>query len=82
MMLVIGIGAVTAFAITATTLSMNNLKNTVRDKQANSALATSEAGVAEAIEYLRSAAKLGQLTCMEPVPATDPGTPIPASAPR
>lgn len=75
MMLVIGIGAViTAFAITATTLSMNNLKNTVRDKQANSALATSEAGVAEAIEYLRSAARLSQLTCLEPVPAVDPGT--------
>lgn len=75
MMLVIGIGAViTAFAITATTLSMNNLKNTTRDKQANSALATSEAGVAEAVEYLRSTAKLSQLTCMEPVPATDPGT--------
>lgn len=76
MTLVIGIGAViSAFAITATTLSMNNLKNTVRDKQANSALATSEAGVAEAIEYLRSAAKLGQLNCMEPVPATDPVSP-------
>lgn len=75
MMLVIGIGAViTAFAITATTLSMNNLTNTVRDKQANSALATSEAGVAEAIEYVRSAAKLSELNCMEPVPPADPLT--------
>lgn len=72
---VLGIGAVlTAFAVTASTLSINNLRNTVRDKQATSALATSEAGVAEAIEFLRSSARLGSLDCMEPVPAVDPGT--------
>lgn len=78
LLVVIGIGAVmTAFAFTAITLTTNNLKNTVRDKQANSALATSEAGVAEAVEYLRSAAKLTSLGCMEPVPLVEP-SPVPA----
>ena len=82
LLVVIGIGAVlTAFSVTAITLTTNNLKNTTRDKQANSALATSEAGVAEAVEYLRSAAKLTNLTCMEPVPAVEPATPDPAQAP-
>lgn len=82
LLLVIGIGAViTAFAFTAVTLTTNNLRNTVRDKQANSALATSEAGVAEAIEYLRSAAKLTNLACMEPVPAVEPASVPVAQAP-
>ena len=81
LLLVIGIGAViTAFAVTAVTLTTNNLRNTIRDKQANSALATGEAGVAEAIEYLRSAAKLSNLNCMEPVPLIEPATVPPAQA--
>jgi len=69
LLMVLGITAViTALAVTATTLSINNLKNTTRDKQAGSALATSEAGVAEAIEYLRAGTALTSLTCMEPAP--------------
>ncbi|HEX6878715.1 MAG TPA: pilus assembly PilX N-terminal domain-containing protein, partial [Nocardioidaceae bacterium] len=78
----IGITAIiTALAVVSATVSINNMKNATRDKQANSALATSEAGVAEAIEFLRSGTiGLSQLTCAEPAPAVDPATACPTSA--
>ena len=62
---VIGIIAVMSIlAATIATLSVNNLRNATRDKQSNSALATSEAGVAEAIEFIRSGTVgLAQLNC-------------------
>lgn len=70
---VIGLVAVTTtLAVTAGTLSLNNVTNTTRDKQAGSALATSEAGVAEAIEYLRGGAALSELTCLEPAAGASP----------
>lgn len=71
---VIGIVAViTVLAVTAATLSINNLRNATRDKQSNSALATSEAGVAEAIEFIRSGrVGLASLNCMEPAPGQAP----------
>ena len=71
---VIGVvAAVTALVLTVATLSVNNLRSSTRDKQALSAMATSEAGVAEAIEWLRSGATgLSSLTCMEPAPGATP----------
>lgn len=57
---------ISALAITATTLSISNLDNARRDRQALGALATSEAGVAQALSFLRTG-NLGALTCMEPV---------------
>lgn len=61
-----------SFLITATGITINNLGNTSRDRQALSALATSEAGVAQAIQYLRSGS-LGSLTCVEPAAGAAPG---------
>lgn len=53
---------VSALSITAATLTVNNLGNASRDRQALAALATSEAGVSQAIAYLRTG-NLGSLTC-------------------
>ena len=58
------IAVLTAFLITATAMTVNNLTSTKRDRQALSALSTSEAGVAQAIQFLRSG-NLGSLTCLE-----------------
>ncbi len=63
---------VTALAITATSLTVSNLDNTRRDRQALTALATSEAGVSRAIGFLRNGS-LGSLTCTEPAPGVLPG---------
>lgn len=65
---------VTALVATATIVTVNNLGNTQRDRQALAALATSEAGVAQAIQFLRGGS-LGALTCTEPAP----GDPVDAS---
>lgn len=71
---VIGVVAVlTILAVAVSTLSLNNVRNATRDKQSNSALATSEAGIAEAIEFIRSGQiGLSALNCPEPPPGTTP----------
>jgi hypothetical protein len=66
------IAVLTAFLITATAMTVNNLGNTQRDRQALSALATSEAGVAQATQFLRSGS-IGALTCVEPPAGAAPG---------
>jgi hypothetical protein len=66
------IAVLTAFLVTATTMTVNNLSSTNRDRQALSALATSEAGVAQAVQLLRSG-NLGALTCLEPAAGQVPG---------
>jgi hypothetical protein len=66
------IAVLTAFLITATTMTINNLGSAQRDRQALSALATSEAGVAQAVQFLRSG-NLGALTCSEPAAGGAPG---------
>ncbi len=70
---------VSALSLTAAKLTINNLSNTSRDRQALAALATSEAGVAQAISYLRGG-NLGSLTCQEPAPGTAPGPSCQGSA--
>ncbi len=76
-----GIGVITvimviavlgSFLITATGITVNNLGNSSRDRQALSALASSEAGVAQAIQYIRGGS-LGSLTCLEPAAGAIPG---------
>jgi hypothetical protein len=67
------IAVLTAFLITATAMTVNNLTSTKRDRQALSALSTSEAGVAQAIQFLRSG-NLGSLTCLEPAAGAAPGS--------
>jgi len=78
MLLVLGVTAIISIlAVTLGSLSLNNLTNTIRDKQSGSAFATSEAGVAAAIERIRSGLlPLSSLTCLEPASAL---TPLPAS---
>jgi hypothetical protein len=66
------VAVLTAFLITATVMTVNNLGNAKRDRQALSALSTSEAGVAQAVQYLRSGS-LGALTCLEPAAGAAPG---------
>jgi hypothetical protein len=61
----------TALTITAVKVTVGNMDNTRRDRQALSALATSEAGVSQAVMYLRSGS-LQKLNCMEPAPGTAP----------
>ena len=53
-----------ALVITATALTVNNVGNVRRDRQALSAIATSEAGVAQAIQHLRGS-NLASLVCKE-----------------
>jgi hypothetical protein len=70
---VVFVGAVlTALVATVTVVTVNNLGNTQRDRQALAALATSEAGVAQALQFLRGG-NLGALTCTEPAAGTLPG---------
>jgi hypothetical protein len=66
------VAVLTAFLITATVMTINNLGNAKRDRQALSALSTSEAGVAQAVQFLRGGS-LGALTCMEPAAGAAPG---------
>jgi len=64
---------ISSLVVIATALTISNLGNSSRDRQALSALATSEAGVAQAIQFLRGG-NLAALTCVEPPAATAPGS--------
>lgn len=77
-----GVGVITVLLVmavmsvlvtTATALTVNNIGNSSRDRQALEAIATSEAGVAQAIQYLRGG-NLSALSCTEPAPGTPPGS--------
>ncbi|MGB8651570.1 MAG: hypothetical protein WCD35_13030 [Mycobacteriales bacterium] len=61
-----------ALTLTATAVMVNNLGNSSRDRQSLGALASSEAGVAQAVQYLHGAS-LGSLTCIEPPAGSAPG---------
>lgn len=76
LLLVIGIVAIcSVLAVTVSTIAVNNVQNTTRDKQSGSAFATSEAGVAEAVERIRSGEiSLSGLTCAEPGTSCTGGT--------
>lgn len=71
MMIVLLAGAVlTASAIVAVTVSSANLRNAGRDRVASGALNAAEAGVTEAVNYLRTSLS-GDLSCA-PTCATNP----------
>jgi hypothetical protein len=71
MLTVILAGAViSALAMVAATVSINNLRNAGRDRVAGGALGAAEAGLAEAVSYL-STATAGELLC-SPTCATNP----------
>lgn len=53
-----------AMGLTVATVAVNNLQNANRDRQAGAALGASDAGVAQAIEYIRNNG-VGNLTCPE-----------------
>lgn len=76
-----GIGMITVLLImtvlsglvvTATALAVNNTGNQRRDRQSLGALASGEAGVAQALQYLRTG-NLAALTCAEPAAGSTPG---------
>lgn len=54
----------TGIGSTLVMLTTNNLENASRDRQATGALATADAGVAQALEYVRHNG-VGRLTCMD-----------------
>ena len=63
-----------AFGALVATLGVNNLRNAGRDKAANSSLGAGDAGVAQAIEYLRNNG-VGKLTCPDADPSGCAGNP-------
>src|SRR4051812_44087628 len=58
-----------AFGSVVTVLGINNLRNASNDRQANSSLGAGDAGVAQAIEYIRSNGVAG-LTCPDGNPSS------------
>ena len=67
------VAVISILTVTVASLGLDNLRNATRDKHSNSALATSEAGVAEAIEFIRSGTVgLSALTCPEPAAGATP----------
>jgi hypothetical protein len=66
------IALLSTLTITATAVTVNNIQNRSRDRQSLGALGASEAGVAQAIQYLRGTS-LGSLTCTEPAAGAAPG---------
>jgi hypothetical protein len=65
------IAMITALGVTAFTLSTNNLGNARRDRQSASALANSEAGVGQAVAYLK-AKGIGPIKCAPNCGAANP----------
>ncbi|MEP7055024.1 MAG: pilus assembly PilX N-terminal domain-containing protein [Actinomycetota bacterium] len=77
-----GVAMITAITIlavlsglgaTVAAVALNNVKNSNRDRQAGSALSAADAGVAQAIEYIRSNS-VNALTCVEATYATTCGS--------
>ena len=71
---------VVAMTVTAVGLAKNNFDNVRGDRQSLTALATSEAGVSQALSFLRSA-NLASLTCTEPASGALPGSTCQGSGP-
>lgn len=65
------LAVLTGLGVTVFALSTNNLGNARRDRQASSALANSEAGVAQAISYIKNRG-VGQLACAPNCNAANP----------
>src|SRR4051812_7595820 len=63
-----------AFGALVATLGVNNLRNANRDRQAGSSLGAGDAGIAAAVEYLRSNG-VGGLACPDANPASCVGNP-------
>src|SRR5438067_2123439 len=66
--------------VTATAMVVSNANNQRRDRQSLGALATSEAGVAQAIQHIRGG-NLASLTCQEPAAGAAPGASCQAAGP-
>ncbi len=64
----------TAISATVATIGVSNIRNSDRDRQAGAALGASDAGVSQAIEYIR-ANGVGAITCPESAPTTCTGNP-------
>lgn len=68
------LAVLTALGTTAGVVGLKNLENANRDRQANTALGASEAGIAQAMEYIRSAGVAG-LNCPEDTWSACPASP-------
>jgi hypothetical protein len=69
-----------AFGGLVATVGINNLRNASRDRQANSSLGAGEAGVAQAIEYIRNNGVV-KLSCPEANPSSCSSNPTGYSNP-
>ncbi len=69
------------FGGVVTTLGVNNLRNANRDRQAGSSLGAGDAGIAAAVEHLRSNG-VGGLACPDANPASCAGNPAGWSNPN
>lgn len=66
-----------AISATVAVVGVSNVKNADRDRQAGAALGASDAGVAQAIEYIRSNGVSG-LTCPDATPGSCTGSAYPS----
>lgn len=73
------LSALAGLGVTVTAISVSNNKSAGRDREAGGALALAEAGVAQAVEYIR-ATGVGRLTCYETTAQTNPADPSCAGA--
>lgn len=68
-----------ALSVTVGVMTVNNVGNAARDRQGTSALALSEAGVAQAVSYIRSGQSIRSLRCAPNCGTTNPWGEQPAS---
>ena len=66
------VAILTALAATATVMTVNNVGNANRDRQGSSALALSEAGIAQAVAHLKTSQAIKNLKCAPNCNAANP----------
>lgn len=69
---IIFVSVAMGLAASAAVVATSNVQNSNRDRQAGGALQTAEAGVSQALDYIRSNG-IGALTCPEPAFGSSPG---------
>lgn len=66
------VAVLSALSVTVGVMTVNNVGNAARDRQGTAALALSEAGVAQAVAYLRSGQSIRNLRCAPSCGAANP----------
>lgn len=66
------VAVLSALSVTVGVMTVNNVGNAARDRQGTAALALSEAGVAQAVSYIRSGQSIRALRCAPDCGAANP----------